>query len=69
MSSTEEIQKFHKWTTEKHLENQNSFDSGVISMDVEDIKVSYYDVKRMAGKIVISCASQSFQTLLDNSLV
>ena len=69
VSSTEEIQKFHKWTTEKHLENQNSFDSGVISMDVEDIKVSYYDVKRMAGKIVISRASQSFQTLLDNSLV
>ena len=39
---------------EKHLENQSLFDSGVILMDVEDVKVSYYDVMRMAGKIVIS---------------
>ena len=52
--STEEIQKFHEWITEKHLENQDKFDTGVISMDVEDVKASYYDVMRMAGKIVIS---------------
>ena len=54
ISSTEEIQKFHEWMTEKHLENQATFDSGVISMDVEDVKASYYDVMRMAGRIVIS---------------
>ena len=65
VSSTDEIQKFQEWTMEKHLENQNVFDSGVISMDVEDVKASYYDVMRMVGKIVISCESQSFQTHLD----
>ena len=53
-SSTEEIQKFHEWITEKHLENQDKFDTGVISMDVEDVKALYYDVMRMVGKIVIS---------------
>ena len=66
VSSMEEIQKFHEWTTKKHLENQNIFDSGVIFMDVEDVKVSYYDVMWMAGKIVISRESQSFQGHLDD---
>ena len=66
VSSTEEIQKFHEWTTEKHLENQDTFDSSVISMKVEDVKASYYDVMRMAEKIVISQESQSFQRHLDD---
>ena len=46
--------KFHEWITVKHLKNQESFNGEVISMDVEDVKASYYDVMRMAGKIVIS---------------
>ena len=58
--------KFHEWIPEKHLENQDSFDSSVISMDVEDVKASYYDVMCMAGKIVISQESQSFQQHLDD---
>ena len=66
ISLTEDIRKFHEWTMEKHLENQSLFDSGVILMDVEDVKVSYYDVMRMAGKIVISRESQSFQRHLDD---
>ena len=66
ISSTKKIQKFHEWTTEEHLENQDTFDSGVISMDVEDVKASYYDIMQMAGKIVISQESQSFQRHLDD---
>ena len=54
---------------EKHLKNQATFDSGIISMDVEDDKASYYDVIRMAGKIVISQESQSFQRHLDDQSV
>ena len=61
--------KFHEWITEKHLENQDSLESGVIAMDVEDLKASYYDMMRMAGKIVISCESQSFQRHLDDQPV
>ena len=53
----------------KHLENQHIFDSGVISMDVEDVKASYYDVMQMAGKGVISQESQSFQRHLDDRTV
>ena len=64
-----EIQLFHEWTTEKHLLNSDKFDSCVVSMDVEDVKASYYDVMRMAGKLVISKESQPFQQSLDNKLV
>ena len=35
-------------------------------MDIEDVKASYYDVMRMAGKILISRESQSFQRHLDD---
>ena len=44
ISTQDEIEKFHEWITEKHLKNQDKFDSGVLSMDVEDVKASYYDV-------------------------
>ena len=54
ISTQDEIEKFHEWITEKHIKNQDKFDSGVISMDVEDVKASYYDVMRRAGEIVIS---------------
>ena len=35
-------------------------------MDVEDVKALYYDVMRMAGKIVISLENQSFQRRIDD---
>ena len=54
ISTQDEIEKFHEWITEKHLKNQDKFDSGVLSMDVEDVKASYYDVMRMSGELVIS---------------
>ena len=69
ISTSEEIEKFHEWITEMHLLNQSKFDTNVVSMDVEDVKTSYYDVMRMAGKLLISKESQSFQQRLDNRLV
>ena len=38
-------------------------------MDVEDVKDSYYNVMRMAGKTVISWESQFFQRHLDDRSV
>ena len=55
--------------TERHLKNQENFVSGVVSMDVEDVKASYYNIMRMLEKIVISKDSQPFQCHLDNRLV
>ena len=39
---------------------------GVISMYLEAVKALYYDVMRMAGKIVISQEDQSFQRHIDD---
>ena len=70
ISTQDEIEKFHEWITEKHIENQNKFDSGVISMNVEDVKASYYDVMRMAGEIVISKpGTQIFKSKIDEGAV
>ena len=63
------FERFQEWTIKKHLENQDKFDSGVISMDFEDVEASYYNIMRMSGKIVISKDSQPFQRTLDNRLV
>ena len=52
-----------------HLLNQDNFDTNIVSMDVKDVKTSYYDVMRLAGKLVISRESQPFQWSLDNRLV
>ena len=64
VSTQDEIEKLHEWIMEKHLKNQEKFDSGVFSMDVEDVKASYYDVMRMVGKLVISNpGTQIFQRM------
>ena len=42
ISTSEEIQLFHEWITEKHLLNWDIFNRGVITMEVEDVKASYY---------------------------
>ena len=70
ISTNDEIKKFHEWITEKHIKNQDKFDTGVISMDVEDVKASYYDVMRMVGKIVIEKPGiQVFKTRIDDRAV
>ena len=38
-------------------------------MDVKEVKASYYEVMRMAGKLVISKDSQPFKCHLDDRLV
>ena len=70
ISTKDEIKRFQEWITEKHIKNQDKFDTGVISMDVEDVKASYYDVMRMAGKIVIERPGiQVFKTRIDDRAV
>ena len=67
VSTQDEIEKFHEWIMEKHLKDQEKFDSGVLSMDVEDVKASYYDIMRMAGELVISNpGTQTFKSRIDD---
>ena len=53
VSSEPEIEGVHQWISEMHGLDQERFGSRVISLDVEDVKVSYHDCLRMAGKVQI----------------
>ena len=53
VSSEKEISETREWIKEMHRIDQEFFGSQVISLDVEDMKVTYYDTLRMAGKLSI----------------
>ena len=53
VSSEEEIVATRKWISRMHKMDQNSFASQVVSMDGKDVKVTYYNTLRIAGKLEI----------------
>ena len=53
VSSDQEIEETHQWINEMYQKDQGRFGSKVISLDVEDVKVTYHDCLRMAGKVQI----------------
>ena len=44
VSTKEEIQETHNWVTSNYLKDQEKFGSKVVSMNVEDVTASYYDL-------------------------
>ena len=54
VSSDQEIDEIHDWVTTMYRRDQATFGTNVISMDVEDVKTTYYDTLRMAGKVLFS---------------
>jgi len=53
VSSAEEILEVRKWVEEMQDEDQRLFGTRVVSFDVEDVKATYFDTLRMAGKATI----------------
>ena len=52
-----------------HKIDQDSFGSQVISLDVEDVKVTYYDTLRMAGKLSITPERSVIRTHLEKEII
>ena len=46
-SSNREVKEFNNWVKERYEENQKDFPSGVISLDVEMIDITTWDIKRL----------------------
>ena len=69
VSSEEEIAATREWINKMHEKDQNSFSSQVISLDVEDVKVTYYDTLRMAGKLSIIPERPVIRTYLDKEVI
>ena len=51
VSSEDKISEVRDWIKKMQQMDQDLFASQVISLDVEDVKVAYYDTLRMAGKL------------------
>ena len=69
ISSEEEIAETREWINKMHKIDQDSFGSQVISLDVEDVKVTYYDTLRMAGKLSIMPENPVIRTHLDKEII
>ena len=46
----EEIWQFINWLDDRHEANQNELGTGVMSLDVEEIRVSYFDYLRVTSR-------------------
>ncbi len=53
VSSIEEILEVRRWVEDMQEKDQRLFGTRVVSFDVEDVKATYFDTLRMAGKATI----------------
>jgi hypothetical protein len=53
VSSAEEILEVRRWVEDMQEKDQRLFGTRVVSFDVEDVKATYFDTLRMAGKATI----------------
>ena len=68
VSTREEITEIHDWVTNNYLEDQEKFGSKVVSVDVEDVTVLYYDLMRMSGQLPI-IENQIISKVLDKNII
>ena len=69
VSSEEEIAATREWINRMHAIDQSSFASQVVSLDVEDVKTTYYDTLRMAGKLSIDPGRAVLRTNLEKEII
>ena len=64
VSSPEEILEINLWMKEQHAHDQAIFPTRVISMDVEEIRITHYDWMRMTGELPMKTLSEPVKTRL-----
>ena len=69
VSSEDEISKVRDWIKRMHQIDQDLFGSQVISLDMEDVKVTYYDTLRMARKLSIMPENPVIRSHLDKEII
>jgi len=69
VSSRDEILHVIKWINEKYTMDQDKFANQVLSFDVEDVKTTYYDTLRMAGKVEIPGDQARLRTELERERI
>ena len=69
VSSEDKISEVRNWIKEMHQMDQDLFATQVVSLDVEDVKVTYYDTLRMAGKLSIMPENPVIRSHLDKEVI
>ena len=67
--SQDKILETHQWITDMYKADQSTFGTRVISMDVEDVKTTYYDTLRMAGKLEIPSKNSVLRTDVESEVI
>lgn len=72
VSSEEEIKIVRDWILEMHGRDQEKFGTQVVSLDVEDVKTTFYDTLRISGKAridpenLLSCIGEMMGSFMVN---
>ena len=64
VSSPEEIREINLWMQEQHARDQSILPTRVVSMDVEEMRVTHYDWMRMTGELPMKTRSEPLKTRL-----
>ena len=64
ISSPEEILEIRKWMEIQQAKDQSILPTGVVSMDVEKVRVTHYDWMRMTGDLLMTTRSEPLKTYL-----
>ena len=57
-SSPEEILEIRKWMKTHQAKDQSIHPTGVVSMDVEEVRVTFYDWMKMTGELPMTTRSE-----------
>lgn len=69
VSSEEEVEEIHDWFTRRYKKDQETFGTRVVSMDVQDVKATFYDTLRMAGRLEISSRNPVLSTQIESKMI
>ena len=64
ISYPEEIIEIRKWVETHHAKYQTFLTLGILSMDVEEVRVTYYNWMRMTGELLMRTRSESLKNYL-----
>ena len=65
VSSPEEILEINLWMQDQYAKDQAILPTRVVSMDVEELRVTHYDWMRMTGELPMTTRSEPLKTHLD----
>ena len=69
ISSSEEILEIRKWTEIYQAKDQSILPTGVVSMDVEEVRVTHYDWMKMTEELQMTTRSKPLKTYLANDRI